>query len=512
MHKYTKRIYNLLSSKGFSLFIVLFFVFESAWIAVSAAFPQAFDEDYHFGIIKIYSHHISPLLTSQPVGANAFGALARDPSYLYQYLMSFTYRLISFLTPDQLTQVIFLRFINIGLVVISLFLFYKLIRKTGVSKILTNIILLLFILIPIVPQLSAQINYDNLLLPLIAWTLLLSLRVIDQIRSHKPSFRSLASLLIIGLLSSLVKYVYLPIFLAIIIFLTIVLIKNYRKNIGSYFKGVLSSFQKESKVIKTILILLLLLSMGMFIQRDVVNLIKYHNVAPNCSLVMSTKACSAYGPWEYNDISHKTLIETKSHGHNPIQGPIYYTKQWLYWMWFRLFFAINGPQSSFANYPPLPLPSAASLIIFAAGIVIFIKYWKKIFKDNVYLLLLFSTSIFYVLVLYLQGYASYRYTNVLENMNGRYLLPVILPLVAVFAKGYSVALRKYQNIKVILAVIVLVLFLEGGGLFTFIARSDDTWDIPNKTVRQLNNSARHLTEPIIINGNKYYWTNTWFFN
>ena len=250
----------------------------------------------------------------------------------------------------------------------------------------------------------------------------------------------------------------------------------------------------------------------MFIQRDVVNLIKYHNVAPNCSLVMSTKACSAYGPWEYNDISHKTLIETKSHGHNPIQGPIYYTKQWLYWMWFRLFFAINGPQSSFANYPPLPLPSAASLIIFAAGIVIFIKYWKKIFKDNVYLLLLFSTSIFYVLVLYLQGYASYRYTNVLENMNGRYLLPVILPLVAVFAKGYSVALRKYQNIKVILAVIVLVLFLEGGGLFTFIARSDDTWDIPNKTVRQLNNSARHLTEPIIINGNKYYWTNTWFFN
>ena len=118
---------------------------------------------------------------------------------------------------------------------------------------------------------------------------------------------------------------------------------------------------------------------------------------------------------------------------------------------------------------------------------------------------MFSTSIFYVLVLYLQGYASYRYTNVLENMNGRYLLPVILPLVAVFAKGYSVALRKYQNIKVILAVIVLVLFLEGGGLFTFIARSDDTWDIPNK-------SARHLTEPIIINGNKYYWTNTWFFN
>ena len=168
MHKYTKRIYNLLSSKGFSLFIVLFFIFESAWIAVSAAFPQAFDEDYHFGIIKIYSHHIFPFLNSQPFGANVFGALVRDPSYLYQYLMSFPYRLISYLTPDQLTQVIFLRFINIGLVVICLFLFYKLIRKTGVSKILTNIILLLFILIPIVPQLSAQINYDSLLLPLLA--------------------------------------------------------------------------------------------------------------------------------------------------------------------------------------------------------------------------------------------------------------------------------------------------------------------------------------------------------
>ena len=82
------------------------FVLQAAWIALSGRYPMAFDENFHLGIIRLYAHHISPFWSGQPAGANAFGAVARDPSYLYQYLMSFPYRLVSIFTSSQTAHVL----------------------------------------------------------------------------------------------------------------------------------------------------------------------------------------------------------------------------------------------------------------------------------------------------------------------------------------------------------------------------------------------------------------------
>src|ERR1700685_4444033 len=117
------KIKTLLGSKWFYRFILVFFVFESAWIAFSAVYPQAFDEDFHFGLIKVYSNFWLPFLTHQPAGANAFGAVARDPSYLYHYLMSFPYRIFAYFVHTQTAQIIFLRLIDIGFFAIGLVLF-----------------------------------------------------------------------------------------------------------------------------------------------------------------------------------------------------------------------------------------------------------------------------------------------------------------------------------------------------------------------------------------------------
>ena len=97
-------------------------------------------------------------------------------------------------------------------------------------------------------------------------------------------------------------------------------------------------------------------------------------------------------------------------------------------------------------------------------------------------------------------------------MNGRYLLPVIIPLAGVLSVGFSLFFKKFNRLKVLLALILIFLFIQGGGFLTFIDRSDDTWDVPNSVIRQLNNKARHITNPVIINGNKYYYTYNWFFN
>src|SRR5689334_14996904 len=108
------KLEKILSSRRFYLVVIGFFALESVWVALSSRYPMAFDEDFHFGIIKIYAHHWLPFLSGQPASANAYGALAADPSYMYHFLMSFPYRIAAFFTDSQAAQVIILRFLNIG--------------------------------------------------------------------------------------------------------------------------------------------------------------------------------------------------------------------------------------------------------------------------------------------------------------------------------------------------------------------------------------------------------------
>ena len=499
MRDLSHRLYRLLNSKSFFVVVLALFVFESAWVALSALYPQAFDEQFHFGLIQLYSYHSLPFLSAQPKGANAFGAVARDPSYLYHYLMSFPYRLIRLFVHSQTGQVILLRFINIALFGSSLVLLRRVLLKVGTSRPLANFCILLFILIPIVPQLAAQINYDNLLLPLIAWVVLMTFSVMDQLRSRKLSIVSLCCLFALCLLTSLVKYAFLPIFVAVIVFLAIIAFISYKKSsLEQFFKDLLSSWKRQSRLMQICLVVLLILSMGMFIQRDGVNLIKYHNIAPSCSTVLNVKDCSAYSVWD-TDYTRHVSIASELHARTfSYMTPIKYLSEWFYWMWYRSFFAVNGPASGFTNYAPLPLPAIGAAAITVLGIFLSIKWRRKIFKNNPHLIFLLLIILGYCVALILQGYSTYHYTGVLENMNGRYLLPILLFVAAIFGKAISLQLKNATIMKVIISVVVLILFLEGGGIVTFLVRSDDTWYFQNHVVKKINNEATKIVKPVVI--------------
>jgi hypothetical protein len=512
MSKFSDRLRRLLASRGFYVFILIFFIFEAGWIALSAAYPQAFDENFHFGLIKIYSHYWLPFLSRQPPNANAFGAVARDPSYLYHYLMSFPYRLIALFAHTQVAQVISLRIINIGLFAAGLILFRRILFKAGTSLPLANLCLLLFVLIPIAPQLAAQINYDNLLLPLLAWAVLLSFQVIGQLKDHKPSVVTIIGLASLCLLTSLVKYAFLPIFFGGVIFLALVVIRSYKNALGTFFKNLHSSWKKQSLPMKALLVGMLLISTIMFAQRDVVNLVEYHTFLPNCVKVLNSKDCSAYSVWSSDYGRHLQVQTGLKNGSFKYMNPVSYIIEWVYWMWYRLFFAVNGPISSFTNYPPLPLPAAAAILIVLGGLVCVVKWRHKIFDGNTKLMFLAAVSGIYVLALIVQGYSTYRYTGVLENMNGRYLLPVILLLAAIFGRAISLQLGKSISAKAIISLVAIVLFMQGGGFITFITRSDDTWYFQSSVVRKVNDDTRKIINPVVLNGKKQYQTSIWEFN
>jgi hypothetical protein len=498
MKQFAQNVTRMLRSQRFFVGAMVFFVFESLWIAFSARYPQAFDEQFHFGLIRFYSHHWSPFITNAPPSTYSFGAIVRDPSYFYHYLMSFPYRLIALFVHAQAAQVIILRLIDVLFFGFGLHVFYKLLLRAKISRPLANVSIWIMVLIPIVPQLAAQINYDDLVFPLVALTCWLTFDVYDALREKRVDVRNVLLLLSLCLLSSIVKYAYLPIFVAVCVFVLGSAWYVFRKELKDLWRAFAEGFFKLSKMLRVGLLALVLLSAGLFSQRYVVNMIDYHNPVPDCGQVLTVKDCLNYGPWNrnYNDAQKKSVAAPKN--------PIKFTGEWFFGMYYRLFFAING---NYANYFPLPVPSLAAIILtFSAAFVLALE-WRRVLRGNAFLVFFLLVSVFYCGALWLDNYKDYVSTGQPVAINGRYLLPVLLPFSAVLGRAFSLALRRrsLRVAKPIVAFAVLVMFVAGGGIFTFISRSDSSWYWPNSVVVHVNNAAHHALSPILIeHGGKYY--------
>jgi hypothetical protein len=510
MKKFLDSLAAFISTRRFFWIIIGIFLFSAIWISLSADFSEAFDENFHFGLVQVYSHYWLPFLTRQPPNANAYGAVTRDNSYLFHYLMSFPYRITTLFTKSLMVQVIVLRLIDVAMFAYGIYIFQKVLIRAGISAGLTNMVLFVFVMIPITPQLAGQINYDDLIFPCVAWATYLSFDVIDSIKAKKVQIKPALSLLILCLFTSIVKYTFLPIFLGISIYLIYLLFRQYQGHVADGFKSLWTSWKRTSRRAQIILVILLVISFGMFAQRYAINLAEYHAISPDCSSVLSVKACSAYSPWYYDYVTHAGLLKQGSTV--KFDNPLNYLFQWIYWMWYRLYFAISGVNNSYQNFPPLPIVSGISSLVFVVGAALLAIYRKKIFKNNQYLVFFFIISVCYLAILWTAGYSEYHYTNVLQAMNGRYLLPVLILVGAYCGKGFSLLLKKSNHQKAAVSLVVAVLLLQGGGVLTFISRSNATWYWPNQTVIDVNSFARKITKPVLYAGQVTYNTKLWIFN
>jgi len=315
---------------------------------------------------------------------------------------------------------------------------------------------------------------------------------------------------VVGLLGTQTKYAFAPIFAGAIVFLAIVTYKQFHSQWHKLGSSLLHSWHLQSRPAKIVLATLLVIGCGLFAQRDGLNLVKYHTFTPDCQRVLNVQSCSAYSPWQHSYNTHQ-VVKSQA-GTIKYENPVVYIGSWIYWMWYRLFFAINSSTRGYTNYPPLPLISAAAALIIVTGSIAVIVWRRWLFRDNPYLAFFCFAIGFYVISLWVDGYAQYRYTNELVTMNGRYLLPIMLLMAAIVGRAFSIALRSSPTRKAAASLVVLLLFLQGGGFLTFVSRSDSSWDWPNSTVVKVNNAARKLTSPLIIEGSKYYSTRVWIFN
>lgn len=478
------------SNKGFWL-IVLLFVAQAVWIALSNRYPMAFDEDYHLGIIRLYAHHMNPFWQTQPANASMYGAVYRDPSYLYHFLMSFPYRCVSLFTASQTVQVLWLRFANILLFASGLLIYRRLLRQLGLSALATNFSLLIFTFVPVASLLAAQINYDNLFIPLVALATLWTVELTQETVAYKRiNAGRLLRLLILCLLASLVKYAFLPFFVAIGIFLLIVfakVFKSFRKLLLTLGFGL--TLMTRTK--RMVLLLLLVVSAALFLQRYGVNLIRYHTPLPDCSRVLSVRECSDYGPWDRDYL----LASQKTSGHN---SPFAYLGQWSYGMWLRLFFTVDGPPTQYQTRGPLFLPAIGAIVFAILSLLLFIRHAPYLW--NKYRLILGAPALMaflYVLSLWLDGYAAYARTGQPVAINGRYLLPILPLLFALAVLVWRHALAGRHVLKGVVATLAVLCMIWGGGALTFILRSSNSWYWPNATMRTVNVDIRNAVGPAV---------------
>ncbi|MGI0134603.1 MAG: hypothetical protein ACREBW_06575, partial [Candidatus Micrarchaeaceae archaeon] len=346
-------------------------------------------------------------------------------------------------------------------------------------------------LLPIVPFLAAQINYDNLLFPVSAGVLLMVFGWSDAVRSGRVTFARTALLGSVLFLACLIKYAFLPVLAGVAIVMLWQLWgerRHWTTLWGNAWKDL-----RHARMASLATGLLLVASLGLFSERYVINTVRYRTPIPDCAQVLSVADCSQYGPWQRDFL----YVQQKPGEFKP---SLYdYLGDWLHGMWERSLFAISD---TYVTMPPLPIIGWTASILAMLGGALFLRYGRHILADHPYRQYVLAILVIYTVTLFVYIYRAYARTGVAVAVNGRYLVP-FLPIIFLYAGfGFSKLIRRRQAFKAAAAVLAVLFFLQGGGALTFIVQSDPTWNWQSAPVVHANEAARKVLHPLIAGSRK----------
>lgn len=493
MKNYYQKLVTLLASRTTFVVIWLVALFQGAWVSISSRYPMAFDEAYHYNLIRMHAEQWNPLFLQQPGGLAPYGALVRDPSWLHHYVLSFPYRLFDALGANEFTKIVGLRLCNVAMFLLGLYLFRKLLLRTTASRAAIHASLLFFVLLPTVVLLGGQINYDNLQFPLLAAALLLTHRAAASLRAQKPDAMSLVGALAVSLLGSLNKFTFLPFLLAVVLYLSGVAYNSYGRRLRRLQREVQLSWKKAVGWPRYILQASVLVLIGLFVWFYGVNTVVYRNPVIQCHQVLQAERCEGFEPWLRNHNLAKELIK-------PSPNPVKFTVDWIGGMFYRTFFVINGASGPkrYSNYVPLGIAGMAVAIL-VVGVPLVGRYGRRVVRgDPMLQLALFATAL-YVVALWGRNYNDFLHLGQMVAINGRYFQPVLPVIILLFVASYQHAFRLMPGVKLIIFAVALLGFLSGGGITGFIHYSDANWYFEGKQwLISLNSLARKIVAPLFL--------------
>lgn len=480
------RVIKFIDSRLFFGLVLALFTVQALWIALSFRYPMLYDEVFHYNVTKIFSHQLTPFITNQPTAYDQFGSLAHGNSAIYHYLLSIPYRVIAVFTTSLAIQVILLRIINIAMALTGLWLFDILLRQVGFKQKYVNVSLLVFSLLPMTPLVTATINYDNMLFPLLALYLLSSVRIL---RTSKIGWFDLLSLIAVGSLASLVKFSFLPVFVATGLFLIIYLLRKFKSRLYTDFMKSVQGAKRWQLALSAFITLVLV---GMVAGIYGLSVIRYKNPTPVCDQILSVKRCESY------DIYSRNANAIKSRAQRPAEQLPQYT----YKVWFDYMIQLTNWSGNTVNniqVTKLGLPIMNLLLFFGSltGFLIFFYQLKDMTRNDIPRTYLIFVAFVLLISVYLFNAKSYYDLHAPYGDQPRYLLGVMPILIAFIVLATATMLQKSAQSKLLIIILVMMLFSQGGGVITHILRSDDSWYWQNKAVIKLNHAAKDILQPIV---------------
>lgn len=491
------KVYQLLASRYFFVGVMVVFVIQALWLAASAIYPLPFDEYYHVGIIQLYAEQWSPWIDAQPAAANLYGDVTRLSSYLYHYLMSFPYRLVRLAVNQPAAQIVALRFINVALMATSLVLFHRLLRRGGLSRAIVNVTMAIVAFTPIVPLLAAHVNYDNAMLAL-APLFLSGIYTIATAPAVKSGL--LAGTLSLGFVTSLIKSAFLPVLAAGTLYVLAVLWRRHR---SSLLPRAVQAWRVLRRGLQVGLVVSVLVSSGLFVERYGINLIQYGTIRPQCHQIQPVTVCLGHSPWRRN-YHNRLNPPAEAWFETPVAGG--YTVHWFSKI-MRGYFAVfsHTPTQVVSAYEPfgpialkplLPLPISLAYLGVAAGSVALIRQRRRLWQQS-FMRLAIIIGLSLVGVLWLLNFRGYLNLGVPQGIQARYTLLVLPLILALMVQAVSYSLYSRQ-LKAYLALLGVGLYCYSGGIAGFIIRADSQWYWQDPRIIRLNQFIQSIAKRLII--------------
>lgn len=498
------KLHHFIGTKWFFGIIIGLFLFQTVWIALSAIYPMLFDEEYHLGIIEIYSRQLSPFIVSQPPEAAFHGDITRYGSYLFHYFMSIPYWALSQVTSNIMTQVIVLRLICIALAAGGLFLWRIVLLRLNVSRAVSHGAIAVFVCLPIVPFALSQLNYDALAFLIVPLMVYLGLRAGEATNKQVVW---LGLFLALAMIAGIVKFTLLPIALAVFLY---IIVKTFK---GNSIKRTLirlgGQIKKLSKATIVILGLVLVVSFGFFAERYGVNVVTYRAIEPKCDKLHPVEDCAQYTVWR-RDNKWKQQNDELS---KPRNDPLTYTATY----WVPHIFGDFSVVAAFVydedkpleiRYLPTTMQASAgtpilrygSWLIFAGATIAIIVTRKYLW--NRYKKLIIMTGLIvgvYGVSLWVRNYTDYLHIGTPTAAQGRYFIPLLIPILTIAGLAYAKLLQRIRY-KLIFIIIIILMLLQGGGVATYILYSNSAWYWPDnrKSITATNQVVKQVLRTFIV--------------
>ncbi len=430
MSKTVERGLNFFSSKTFLYLTLGWFALQGLYFAVFIKFGVPPDENYHLTYIKYFSEHFpTPFLPHQQ-GHDILLDAVHNPFFIYHYILSFPYKLVSGLD----NAYIVIRLFNVGLGLASLVVLVKIADFIKINVLARNLSIFMLVNTLMFTFLFSAISYDNLFVFLSLASFLLLLRLIRKIDA-----RDILLMLVVLLAGSLTKINFLPIAFIVCLIFSV----KYVKSLPIVFKQFGKSFAVSKKLNYFLIVTIGLLSI-LFVQRYVFNLINYQDYAPSCPKVRTLQECRG------SDLFRRDEIIFSANHPKAKKNIAQYSKNWVPLVEDRTFgvFAHKYLRAS-------RLAVDWALVILLAGFYLLIVRWKKIDKN---IKVLVYISLFYSGVLLIQSINLYHQTGRFGfAVHGRYLF-CVLPIIYLVWNQLIIGALKRPSLKFSYLLITILIF------------------------------------------------------